>query len=228
MHSLCVNLRSFLRFLEFSQRGREGLASAIPRLQRTAAYSLPKMLEPEEREKFLNSFSRSTPRGRRDYAIALCLSELALRSQEVAGLTLEDVDWRAMTIRLAQTKQRRQRLLPLPGPVAKAILDYLKRGRPRTQSRALFVHHSAPIGRALAAHYVRKLIRRAFARCGIAATGTHVLRHTWATLAHRRGASLKLIADLLGHRSLDATTRYAHVNLEELRQVGLPWPGNKR
>jgi site-specific recombinase XerD len=55
-----------------------------------------------------------------------------------------------------------------------------------------------------------------------------VLRHTWATNAHRRGINLKLLADILGHRSLETTTRYAHVNLEELRQAALPWPGRGR
>jgi integrase/recombinase XerD len=58
--------------------------------------------------------------------------------------------------------------------------------------------------------------------------GTHILRHSWATWAHRRGSGLKLIADVLGHRSLQSTQRYAHVNLEELRQVALPWPRTKR
>ncbi len=175
----------------------------------------------------MSSFPRATPQGRRDYAIALCLSELALRGQEVASLTLEDLDWRALTVRLAQTKQRRQRLVPLPERVARAILDYLKRGRPTTSSRALFVHLRVPRGRPLAAHYVRRLVRRAFARCGIRVTGTHVLRHTWATWAHRRGASLKVIADVLGHRSLQATAGYAHVDVEELRQVALPWPRSR-
>jgi site-specific recombinase XerD len=75
---------------------------------------------------------------------------------------------------------------------------------------------------------VRTLVRHAFARCGIEATGTYILRHTWATWAHRRGAGLKLIADLLGHRSLASTQRYAHVNLDELRQVALPWPRIKQ
>ena len=154
----------------------------------------------------------------------VCLSELALRSHEVASLTLEDLDWRALTVRLAQTKQRRQRLVPLPARVARAILQYLKHGRPPTPTRALFVHHNAPTGRALAAPYVQKLVRRSFARCGIKARGTHVLRHTWATWAHRRGASLKLIADVLGHRSLQATAGYAHVNVQQLRRVALPWP----
>jgi site-specific recombinase XerD len=145
----------------------------------------------------------------------------------VAGLTLEDLDWRAMTIRLSRTKQRRQRLLPLPDRLARAILNYLKTARPTTQSRALFVRHHAPVGRALTAKYIRELISRAFVRCGIKAGGTHILRHTWATWAHRRGVDLKLIADVLGHRSLKTTQCYAHVNLEELRQAALPWPRNK-
>ncbi len=85
-----------------------------------------KTLEPRQRRRFLNSFPRSNPKGRRDYAIALCLAELALRGQEVVGLTLDDLDWWAMTVRLAQTKQRRQRLLPLPAAIAKAIVSYLK------------------------------------------------------------------------------------------------------
>jgi site-specific recombinase XerD len=137
---------------------------------------------------------------------------------------LDDVDWRAMTVRLAQTKQQRQRLLPLPGSVAKAILTYLKHGRPATESRFLFVHHQPPVGQPLTASTVRVLVRRAFACCGLPASGSYILRHTWATRVHRRGAGLKLIADLLGHRSLESTTRYAHVNIEELRQAALPWP----
>jgi len=227
LHPLCVNLRSFLKFLEFSGRLAQGLAGTVPRPAPRAVPSLPKLLQPEERRAFLHSFPRSTPRGRRDYAIALCLAELALRGQEVASLTLDDVDWRASTVRLTQTKQRRQRLVPLPNHLGRAILSYLKRGRPPTRSRALFVHLRAPRGRPLAAHYVRKLVRRAFGRCGIRVRGTHVLRHTWATRAHRHGTSLKLIADVLGHRSLEATTGYAHVNVEELRRVALPWPGSE-
>lgn len=228
IHPLCVDLRSFLRFLEFSRRHRQGLANRVPQPPPGAVPSLPKLLQPQEHRAFLSSFPRATPQGRRDYAIALCLSELALRGEEVASLTLEDLDWRALTVRLARTKQRRQRLVPLPDRVARAILDYLKRGRPSTPSRALFVHLRVPRGRPVAAHYIRRLVRAAFARCAIQVTGTHVLRHTWATWAHRRGASLKLIADVLGHRSLQASAGYAHVNTEELRRVALPWPRSKR
>jgi site-specific recombinase XerD len=228
IRALVVNLRNFLRFLEFSGRLRPGLAEAVPQPVPPLPPPPPKTLEPEQWRKFLNSFPRSTAKGRRDYAIVRCLAELALRGQEVVSLTLDDLDWRAMTVRLAQTKQQRQRLLPLPNGVAKAIVSYLQHGRPPTQSRMLFVHHLAPVGQALRAQSVRVLVRRAFARCGLKASGTYILRHTWATWAHRRGTGLKLIADLLGHRSLGSTQRYAHVNLEELRQVALPWPRIKR
>lgn len=228
VRSLVVCLRSFLRFLELSGFLSPGLAKAVPQPVRALPPPPPLTLDPAEQRKFLNSFRRSSPKGRRDYAIALCLCALALRSEEVAGLDLDDLDWRAMTLRLRQTKQRRQRLLPLPDPVARAILAYLKRGRPPTQSRALFVGHLAPYQGPLTASYVRVVVRHAFARCGMKPMGTHILRHTWATWAHRRGSGLKLIADVLGHRSLQSTQRYAHVNLEELRQVALPWPRTKR
>lgn len=228
IRALVVNLRSFLRFLEFSGRLRPGLAESVPQPVPPLPPPPPQTLEPKQWRKFLKSFPRSTPKDRRDYAIVLCLAELALRGQEVVSLTLDDLDWRAMTVRLARTKQQRQRLLPLTNGVAKAIVSYLKHGRPPTQSRFLFVHHLAPVGQALTAQSVRALVRRAFVRCGINASGTYILRHTWATWAHRRGTGLKLIADLLGHRSLGSTQRYAHVNLEELRQVALPWPKIKR
>ena len=69
--------------------------------------------------------------------------------------------------------------------------------------------------------------RRAFGRCGIPATGPHILRQSWATLALQRGTDLKLIADVLGHRSVDTTAPYAKVHFEQLRQAALPWPRTK-
>ena len=228
IRALVVHLRSFLRFLEFSGRVQPALSGAVPQPVPPLPPPPPHTLEPKQWRKFLSSFDRSTPAGRRGYAIVLCLAQLALRGQEVVGLTLDDLDWRAMTVRLRQTKQQRERLLPLPDAVAKAIVSYLKHGRPPTPSRALFVRHLAPVGQPLSAQFVRGLVRRAFARCRIKASGSYILRHTWATWAHRRGAGLKLIADVLGHRSLQSTQRYAHVNLEELRQVALPWPKIRR
>lgn len=227
LHALVVGLRSFLRFLEFSGRIRQGLAGAIPSPACPPPQPPLKVLDQETRRQFLCSFDRTTCIGRRDYAMALCFIELALRANEVANLTLDDIDWRASTLRLRQTKQRRERLLPLPSRVGRALVAYLQRGRPAVAHRKLFVTLWAPPGRPLSTDGVRHAIGRAFARCGIEATGPHILRRSWATLAHRQGAGLKLIADILGHQSLETTAPYAQVHFEELRQAALPWPRAK-
>ena len=77
-------------------------------------------------------FPRTTAGGQRDYAAALCLCLLALPAGEVAALTLDDPDWRQMTLRLDQTKQRRQLFVPMPDRVGRALIKYLQHGRPWT------------------------------------------------------------------------------------------------
>jgi len=84
----------------------------------------PPALSEAELKAFLKSFDRSTPLGRRDFAMALCLCRLGLRGLEVASLRLEDVNWSARTLHLRDTKSRRARLLPLPPDVAKALSTY--------------------------------------------------------------------------------------------------------
>lgn len=227
LRALVVGLRSFLRFLEFGGRVAQGLASALPSPACPLAQPPLEILDDRTRRRFLGCFDRNTPIGRRDYAIALCFAELALRANEVGNLTLDDVNWRTLTLRLKETKQRRERMLPLPPGVARALVAYLQRARPKVGHRRLFVSFWAPKGRPLSIDGVRHVIGRAFARCGIPGTGPHVLRRSWATQAHRRGLGLKLIGDLLGHRSLETTAPYAKVHFEELRQAALPWPNRK-
>lgn len=70
----------------------------------------------------------------------------------------------------------------------------------------------------------KRNLSKLFNRCGIAATGPHILRQSWATVAHQGGTDLKRIADVLGHRSVETTAPYAKVHFEQLRQAALPWP----
>lgn len=221
---LATSLRSFLRFLHFSGRGSRHWAQAISPPAAWPRSSPPRVLSKEQYRNFLDSFDRATRTGRRDFAMALCLCLLGMRTHEVAGLTLEDINWRRSELALRKTKQRRARVLPLPARLAKALVDYLQHGRPPTDSRALFVRHRAPLGQALRVHHVRGAIRRAFKRCDIKSDQVHLLRHTFATQLHRKGVGLKAIADLLGHASLDTSARYALVNMGELRQATMPWP----
>ena len=160
--------------------------------------------------------------------MALCLTELGLRVSEIPPITLDDVRWREGVLRVTAGKGRRASLLPLPAAVVRALSAYAHRGRPVTTRRQLFVRHTPPVGSAVSTALVRGVIRRAYSRAALdAGTGTHILRHTVATRLLHGGASLKAIADLLRHQSLDTTAIYTKVDLPRLRKVALPWPGDR-
>jgi len=217
-------LRSFLRFLAWTKWVRPGLDQAVPAVAPWPRGDLPAGLTPEEYRRFLAAFDRTTALGCRNYALALCLGELGLRASEAAALQLEDLDWHRGVLHLPRTKQRRERQLPLPPQMARALARYLQWGRPRCHCRAVFVPQRAPGDRALSAREVGLTMSRAFERAGLSARGAHVLRYRLATALQRRGVGLKGIADLLGHQSLESAARYARVDLEALRQAALPWP----
>jgi site-specific recombinase XerD len=220
-------LRSFLRFLQMRGLGDARLVSAVPTIPNWKLARLPKILTSAQLRALLCACDRATPTGRRDYAMTLCLAQMGLRAGEVAQLMLDDIDWRAGTLRIAIGKSRRDSVLPLPVPIARAIVAYLRRGRPATLERRVFVRHRVAVGKRLTSSSVRAAIRRAFERshAHVSSRGTHALRHTAATRMLRAGASLKDLADVLRHRSLDTTAIYAKVDLRRLAAVALPWPG---
>jgi len=149
-----------------------------------------------------------------------------LRAGEVASLLLGDIDWQEGILRVKGMKTRRERLLPLTVAPGKAIAFYLQDGRLPTAEPFLFVRHSVPAGNGLTPEMVRGAMRRAYARSGFpkTLTGTHILRHTAATRMYQGGASLKEVADVLGHGSINTTMIYTKVDLPSLMTVALPWP----
>jgi integrase len=157
--------------------------------------------------------------------VLLVVTRLGLRASEVAGLQLDDVDWRAGEITV-RGKGQRQEKLPLPPDVGRAMAEYVRRDRPRVPARALFLRRFAPLtgfGRGL----VSALVRQACVRAGIPQFGAHRLRHTLATEMLRRGASLSSIAQVLRHRSVQSTAIYAKVDRSALRALAQPWPGGE-
>ena len=218
-------VRALVRFLVLHGFRSVGAPSAVPRAAVWRLSHVPRVLSDAEVGAFLGAFDRTTALGRRDYAIAICLLVFGLRAGDVAAITLDDIDWRAGTLAIRSGKTRRATRLPLPAQVAAALADYLRRGRPTTTERAVFVHHRAPRGARGEASLIRVAVRRAYARAGLdpRLTGTHVLRHTAATRLLRTGASMKEIADVLGHRSLNTTAIYAKVDWAALQSVALAW-----
>ncbi len=225
---LVAGMRPFLRYLHYKGLIDTDLSLAVPTVARWSLSTLPKHLSAAQVRQVLRHCDRSTPLGRRNYAILLLLARLGLRAGEVVRLNLEDIDWENGLITVCGKGKWAQ--LPMPADVARAIARYLRRDRPRCACRRLFIRDYAPIGGFFGAGAIASIVKRALAKAGVesARKGAHLLRHSLATDMLRKGASLDEIGEVLRHRSPDTTAIYAKVDLDSLRTLALPWPGGAR
>jgi site-specific recombinase XerD len=227
MKTIRSALRSLFRFLRTQGLCNERLEVAIPAAPSWRCTTLPRGLSDDQLQAVLASFDDSTPCGRRDRAMVLCLSTLGLRPGEVAALELEDFDWRRGIVYLRTRKTRRGATLPLPRDAGRAIVDYLRQERPKSSERRVFLQHrGCRKGAPISSGVVSAAVYRALKRTGIEApiTGAYVFRHTVASRMVRKGTRLKEVADFLGHHCLDTTAIYAKVDVPALCEVALPWP----
>jgi len=221
-----ASLRGYFRYRASLGDLVHGLIGAVSYPANWSLSSLPKTLTAEEVERLVGSLGQPGRSMRRADAIVRCALDLGLRSGEIARLSLDDIDWRAGTLILRHTKGRREDVLPLPATTGEAIATYLEQERPRTSNRVVFVRHVAPRDQPAGADLVRKTIRQAYARAGLPYTRSHLLRHTMANRLLAGGSSLKEVADVLRHRSLNTTLIYAKLDSRKLAEVALPWPGS--
>jgi integrase/recombinase XerD len=218
-----AGLKSFLRFCFVEGLVEADLSQAALAITGRRRSSLPRGISSADAKALLGSCDRRSALGRRDYALIITLLGLGLRRAELAGLRLDDIDWRAGEV-VVRGKGARQDRLPLPAEVGEAIAAYLRRGRPRTDRREVFLRARAPFA-PIAPGTVASTVRRACKRAGIAEVGSHRLRHTMACEMVAADVPLVEIAQVLRHQSLQSTAVYARVDLDQLRLLAAPWPG---
>jgi len=216
-------LRSFLRFCFVERLVEADLSQAALVVRGRRCSSLPRGISRPDARALLGSCDRRSGLGRRDYAVIITLLRLGLRRGELARLTLDDIDWRAGEL-VVHGKGGREDRLPLPADVGAAIAAYLRRGRPVSDRRELFLRARAPY-QPIASSTVASTVRRACRRAGIAEFGSHRLRHTMACEMVAADVPLVRIGQVLRHRSLQSTAIYARVDIEQLRLLAAPWPG---
>ncbi|MGI8684913.1 MAG: tyrosine-type recombinase/integrase [Acidimicrobiales bacterium] len=221
--NLAAALRSFLRFLHVEGVVEAPLAQAVPAVANRSGAGLPRGLDRATVARLLATCDRRTGRGRRDYAVLVLLARLGLRAGEVARLSLDDIDWRAGEV-VVHGKGARVDRLPLPSEVGDAVVGYLRRGRPRVDSRVVFLRAIAPTV-ALSPVGITWVVYSACDRAGVAKVGAHRLRHTLATDLLRAGGSLVEVGQVLRHATLATTTIYAKVDVAALAPLAPPWPG---
>jgi integrase len=173
--SLVAALRSLLRFLHVAGLTATPLVGAVPAVAPWRQRSLRPGVTAQVVARLLRSCDRRTATGRRDYAILVILARLGLRAAEVAAVSLDDIDWRRGEITV-HGKGGRDEQLPLPVDVGEAVAGYLRRGRPRSADRLVFLRVHAPVGR-LSGAGVSNVVRAACRRAGLPVVGAHSLRH---------------------------------------------------
>jgi integrase/recombinase XerD len=214
-------LRSLLRYLHAAGHTPLPLAGAVP-AGRAWKQVLPRAASADHLRAVLAGCDRESAGGRRDYAIVLAMTRLALRGGEVAGLQLADVGWQSgeLTIR---GKGSRVDTLPLPAGAGEAMADYLLHARPATTAPQLFVTMKAPFT-GLTASAVTQVVGRACERAGVPSFGPHRIRHAVACDLLAVGASMEEIGQLLRHARQRTTAIYARVDQARLAELAMPCP----
>jgi integrase/recombinase XerC len=210
-----ASLRSYYRY----QR-RQGVVDADPAgglRNPKQPQRLPRLLRVEDVIRLLDSIPTAEPLGVRDRAMFETLYGGGLRVSELVGLNLEDLDLEQELVRV-RGKGRRERLCPIGRMAATWIGHWRAQRRPaRLGDPALFLNH---LGGRLTARSVGRLLESYLAPLGLGSSASpHSLRHSFATHLLDRGADLRSVQELLGHRNLTTTQIYTHVTQERLLNI---------
>lgn len=217
----CVaSLRSFFRYVGIRKWCAANLAEAIdaPRLYTLAG--LPVGPSWTQVRQLIAGIGQEQPADIRNRAIITLVAVYGFRSGEVCRLRLEDLDWERELIHLSRTKQRRVHQYPLVREVGEAILLYLRKARPQTERREVFLRLVPPF-EPLTVPGLGTMVQGRLKSLDIKLPhyGPHALRHACASHLLAEGLSLKEIGDHLGHSDPRSTRMYAKVDLEGLREV---------
>lgn len=215
-----VALKGFFKWME-----REGILFFDP----TTKIELPKKPEHLPRDIFkegeikqlLNAVEIDSKLGLRDKAVLELLYTTAIRSGELCNLTLFDVQKEYGTISVKAGKGDKDRVVPV-GEIAMGYLDeYLEHGRNRFKNADkqpwLFLSLR---GTKMQNMNIAPIVQKYAKRAGLKRhTSAHMIRHSTATHMLKNGAPIRVIQEMLGHKKLDTTQIYTHVEISDLRKV---------
>ena len=225
--SLC-SLRVFLRYLKQKELVENDYSQVVPAVPYRRASKIPSVFTADEAEKLFQAINRSSPMGKRDYAIILIAYRLGLRSIDIRNMKFSNIHWEKNTIELVMHKTGKLIVLPLLEDVGKAIIDYIKYGRPVTDSDIIFLRHISPI-EPISGPGMTNIVKRYVNKAGIASGpgpghGPHAMRSSLASVLLAENVPLPLISEILGHSDTRATQLYLKIDINQLRKCGLEVP----
>lgn len=230
---ICMNVRRtrcrqvglYLKWLYNHRMTDRDYSLQLPNFKATVS-KLPHIWKSEDIEKILSVIDTASPVGKRNYAMFLLIARMGLRISDVVGLKLSDIDWRKNCISFSQKKTGNNLSLPLSKEVGMAIVSYLRDGRPPSTADVVFVGHNAPFAPLAKHNNFNSELHSYLRRAGIEIpkekhTGTHTLRHSFASNMLKSGTTVQEISQILGHSSISSTETYLRVDLDQLRMCSL-------
>jgi len=221
-------LKGYLRFLYDNSYTEYDLSRTVPKCRRIRQPKLPSTYTKNEVEKLLGAIDRSSPKGKRDYAMTLITARLGLRASDVCNLKFGNLLWEQNQIVLRQNKTDEMIELPLLTEIGEAVIDYLKYGRPKSELPYVFLHLIPPYDR-LNRSTLHSIICLYLRLAGIKLEngckhGPHALRHSLAGILLDKKTPVPVISEVLGHRSTESTRYYLRIDTGALRQCALDVP----
>jgi integrase/recombinase XerC len=214
-----ASLRSFFRFGQRDGWAKTNPAKPLrnPRKGRT----LPHFLSAEDLGRLLEAPPAHEPLGLRDRAILETMYSAGLRVSELVALDEGDLDFEAGVVRV-RGKGRRERLAPIGSYAAGAVRRWLRARKlePRQPTGAEAPVFVNKFGRRITTRSIARMLEKYLKLTGLdSRTTPHSLRHSFATHLLDRGADIRSVQELLGHKSLVTTQIYTHVSTAALRQA---------
>lgn len=223
---LLSSIRSFLRYLCMRGETSSDLVEQMPKIRVGRDERIPSVWKSEDIDALLAAVDRSSPPGKRDYAILLLAARLGIRVSDIRALRFEHLLWDQARIEMRQTKSGEPLSLPLSEEIGHALIDYLRHGRPSSHHREIFLRANAPFepfGHSNNLHHIITKYRRR-AKIDLPARsrrGLHSLRHTVASRLLEAGTPLETISGIMGHLSIETTRIYTKIDVEALRSAAI-------
>jgi integrase/recombinase XerC len=183
--------------------------------------AIPVYLPVDDVFRLLDSIKTDTLAGIRNRAIFETLYSSGVRVSELEGLDVFDVDFKKCLIRVVG-KGNKERIVPIGKKAIAAIKEYRKRlqgeaGTGEDDNTPLFLNKDH--GR-LTSRSIARILEKTARECGLLIpVSPHALRHTFATHMLDAGADLRVVQELLGHKSLSTTQKYTHVSIDRLMET---------
>jgi site-specific recombinase XerD len=221
-----TSLRSLFRFFCAEGVTSADISGYVPQMRYCKHARIPTVWKQEQVDAILNAVDRSSPIGKRDYAILLLAARLGIRAGDIRALHLDNLRWDEARIEFNQSKTKQPLSLPMTEEIGCALIDYLQHGRPITSSRQVFVRHRAPfehLADRSSLHYIITMYRR---RAGIKLPeqnrqGMHSLRYSLASRLLDAGTPLDTISNIMGHVSPESTHIYTKIDINALRKAAI-------